>query len=211
MASQSCTGRKMLLLVELTAECWDGQRGSEAQKPFHAGWRYRWVNVFTFAVVFILVNVSHQINLLPESIFQLALFPSNWQMVWVWHRFISWAPAGCCMPACFCFIVKSELSAIFCYRLTSSWQAFLSELIWVSARGSCCLPLQSPVVALQENKRSQSFLHRNLLLSHFQGGVLFVAAASYLKMMNWADVCSLLNLCLQGFLCSLRVKYTILW
>jgi len=29
--------------------------------------------VFTFSVVFILVNVSHQINLLPESIFQLTL------------------------------------------------------------------------------------------------------------------------------------------
>jgi hypothetical protein len=54
--------------------------------------------VYFFALVFILVNVLHQINVLPESIFQLVALSLELTNGRSLTQFISGAPAGCCQP-----------------------------------------------------------------------------------------------------------------
>ena len=54
--------------------------------------------VYVFPLVFILVNVLYQINLLPESISQLVLLSLELTNDLTLTQFISWAPVGCCQP-----------------------------------------------------------------------------------------------------------------
>lgn len=54
-------------------------------------------SVYIYLLVFRLVNVLHQINLFPESIFQLVLPSLELTNGWSLTQFISWAPAGGCL------------------------------------------------------------------------------------------------------------------
>lgn len=54
--------------------------------------------VYVFPLVFILVNVLYQINLLPESISQLVLLSLELTNDLTLTQFISWDPVGCFQP-----------------------------------------------------------------------------------------------------------------
>lgn len=110
--------------------------------------RYCWVNVFTPPSplpVFILVNVLHQIILLPESIFWLTAFLPLWQMVWVLTQFYQLGP--CWVLFVLAFIMESKLFAIFQLAVGRS------NLVWIALVFS----LQSPIVILNENNRLRAF------------------------------------------------------